>query len=251
MELSLGLAFVAGLVSFASPCVLALLPVYLAYLGEAAGSAELTSGSAELATASGTSMAGRGLRIARAPLVGQAMLFSLAFGAVFVAIGISAGLLGRGLLHLVPFAQEAAGLAVIALGILTTGVFGPVTSRFGYRLPVTSLPAGRSLRSLALGGLFAVGWSPCIGTVLGAILAMAATSEQVWLAALLLAAYSAGLALPFLAVAAALPRLAPAIDLLRRWHRPVEVVAGLFIVLMGILILTNAFTRMAGLFTPL
>jgi cytochrome c-type biogenesis protein len=251
MELSLGIAFLAGLLSFASPCVLALVPVYLAYLGEAAGSAELATGP-ELAAASGTpSVAGRGLLMARAPLVGQAVLFSLAFGAVFVVIGISAGLLGRGLLQLVPFAQEAAGVAVIALGILTTGVFGPVTSRFGYRLPVTSLPAGRSLRSLALGGLFAVGWSPCIGTVLGAILTMAATSAQVWLAALLLAAYSAGLALPFLAVAAALPRLAPAIELLRRWHRPVEVLAGLFIVLMGILILTNAFTRMAGLFTPL
>jgi cytochrome c-type biogenesis protein len=85
--------------------------------------------------------------------------------------------------------------------------------------------------------------------VLGAILAMGASSQQVGIGALLLAFYALGLALPFIAAAAALPRLKPVMTALRRWHRPVEVLAGGFIVLMGVLIYLNAFARMASLFS--
>jgi cytochrome c-type biogenesis protein len=94
-----------------------------------------------------------------------------------------------------------------------------------------------------------VGWTPCIGPVLSAILTMGFSSADVGIAAVLLIAYSAGLAVPFLAAALALPRLRPIFELLRRHHRAVEVVSGLFVIGVGILILTNAFARMAGLFT--
>lgn len=237
MEISLGLAFAAGVISFVSPCVLALVPVYLAYLGETAGSFSMQPVGGGASTA------------ARRPLLRQVALFTLSFGAVFVLIGISVGLLGASLFRLVPFAQEAAGLIVIALGLLMTGVFGPVLSRLGFQLSGISLPKGRSARSVTLGGLFALGWSPCIGPVLGTILAMGASSQQVGVAALLLAFYSLGLALPFLLAAAALPQLAPVMGALRRWHRPIEVVSGLFIVAMGVLIFLNVFARMASLFT--
>ncbi len=100
-----------------------------------------------------------------------------------------------------------------------------------------------------LGMAFAIGWTPCIGPVLGAILTMGASSQDVGVAGLLLAFYGFGLAVPFLLVAVALPQLRPVITTLRRWHRPVEVVAGLFVALMGVLIYLNAFARMAGLFT--
>ena len=239
MQLSLGLAFLAGVVSFVSPCVLALVPVYLAYLGETA-------------SALGTpDRVGRGTaaRLVQQPVLAQAALFTVSFGSIFVLMGVSVGLLGSHLFRVVPFAQEAAGLLVIALGILMTGAFGPILSRMALRPPVERLPDGRSARSVVLGAVFALGWSPCIGPVLGAILTLGASSQEVGLAALLLAFYSAGLALPFLLAAVALPQLRPLIATLRRWHRPVEVAAGLFIVVMGVLIYFDAFARMASLFT--
>ena len=237
-QISLALAFIAGVVSFTSPCVLALVPVYLAYLGETASSATLPAAS------SGTTVS----VMSRGPIIAQAGLFVAAFGVVFTLLGISVGLLG-GALFALPAARQAAGVAVIVLGLLMTGVFGPVLDRFQIGLRPERLPASRSVRSLALGGLFALGWSPCIGPVLGAILTMGASSQSAPVAGLLLVAYSAGLAVPFLLAAAALPRMTPVMAVLRRWHRQVEIAAGLFIVAMGILIFTNAFARMASLFT--
>lgn len=237
-QISLALAFIAGVISFVSPCVLALVPVYLAYLGE-------TAASAALATAGGTPTDSL---TSRAPIVGQAFLFVCAFGLVFTLLGISVGLIGTGLFAL-PAARQIAGIVVIGLGLLMTGLFGPVLDRFQIGLRPERLPASRSVRSLALGGLFALGWSPCIGPVLGAILTMGASSQSAPVAGLLLVAYSAGLAVPFLLAAAALPRMTPVMAALRRWHRQVEIAAGLFIVAMGILIFTNAFARMASLFT--
>lgn len=177
MELSLGLAFLAGVIFFVSPCVLALVPVYLAYLGETAGSIGEPVGPPR------TGLIG----VATQPVVGQVAFFTLSFGAIFVLLGTSAGLIGASLFRVVPFAREAAGLAVIALGLLMTGIFGPVLSRFSWQPPMARLPAARSARSVSLGALFALGWNPCIGPVLGAILAIGATSQQAGIAALLLA----------------------------------------------------------------
>ncbi len=112
-----------------------------------------------------------------------------------------------------------------------------------------ALPAARSARALGLGVLVGIGWTPCIGAVLGAILTMGASSADVAVAALLLTAYSAGLAVPFLAAAVALPSMKPVLDWLRRHHRAVQVVSGLFIMAIGVLIFTDAFTRIASLFT--
>lgn len=240
MEVSLGLAFVAGVISFVSPCVLALVPVYLAYLGETAAGvvAVPAGGAAPLSIGS----------IGRQALLRQAVLFTLSFAAIFVLLGVYAGLLGASLLRVIPFAREATGLAVIALGVLMTGIFGPVLSRLNFGPRLQGLPSGRSARSVTLGALFALGWSPCIGPVLGAILTMGASSQDVGVAALLLTFYALGLAVPFLLAAAALPQLRPVIETLRRWHRTVEVAAGLFVAAMGVLIYLNAFARMAGLF---
>jgi cytochrome c-type biogenesis protein len=235
MDVSLALAFAAGLLSFATPCVLALVPVYLAFLGdEAAGPSPSTVTPIEGATA------------LRQPLVGQALLFCFGFTSVFIFFGVSIGLLGSALFAIEPL-RQAAGLAVIGLGVLTTGVFGPVLDRFRSPVMATRLPAARSARSVSLGALFAIGWTPCIGPVLGAILGMGASSQNVGLAALLLVSYSAGLALPFLAASVALPQLRPLMVALRRNHRVVEVLAGLFIIAMGVLIFFDAFSRMASL----
>ena len=233
MEVSLALAFAAGLLSFISPCVLALVPIYLAFLGETAAIA-----------GSGDEAGGW-----RGPVFRQALLFIAGFSLLFVVLGTSVGIFGSFLFR-IDGARQVAGLAVIGIGLLTTGIFGPVLDRVmrvGVRTDL--LPAARSGRAVALGALVAIGWTPCIGPVLGTILTMGASSGQAWVAALLLVAYSAGLAVPFLAAAVALPRMRRLLQVLRRHHRAVQVVSGLFIMGIGVLILTNAFARMAGLFT--
>ena len=233
MDVSLALAFAAGLLSFVSPCVLALVPVYLAFLGESA------------------TVAGPGTAALkwRGPVFTQAFLFVAGFTLVFVLLGTSVGLFGSFLFR-IDLARQLAGATVIGIGLLTTGIFGPVLDRV-LRVGVRTdrLPEARGARALALGALVAVGWTPCIGPVLGAILTMGASSRDAWVAAVLLVAYSAGLAVPFLAAALALPRIQPLLNVLRRHHRAVQVVSGLFIMAIGVLILTNAFARMAGLFT--
>jgi cytochrome c-type biogenesis protein len=234
MQVSLALAFVAGLLSFVSPCVLALVPVYLAFLGESAARTDVGREASAAAL--------------RGPVVGQALLFVTGFGAVFAILGISFGLIGGYLLR-GDLARQIAGGLVIAIGVLTTGLFGSVLDRWRLALPADLLPAARSARALALGGLVAIGWTPCIGPVLGAILTMGASSRDAGLAALFLTAYSAGLATPFLATALVLPRMRPLLETLRRHHRVVEVASGIFIIGIGLLIYANAFARISGLFT--
>lgn len=232
MEVSIALAFAAGLLSFVTPCVLALLPVYLAFLGDAAAAATTSSGTVAV----------------RGSVLPQALLFVAGFTVVFVVLGTSVGILGSALFR-VQEVRQVAGIVIIVLGILTTGVFGPVLGRMRIGLDAGVLPTARSARALALGALVAVGWAPCIGPVLGAILTMGASTGSAPIAALLLVAYSAGLAVPFLAAAVALPRLRPLLDALRRHHRAVQVVSGLLIIGIGVLVYLNAFATLAGLFT--
>ena len=124
---------------------------------------------------------------------------------MFIVVGTSLGIIGQPL-FCIPAMRQVAGLAVIALGMLTTGIFGPVLDRFRIGIDPSARPAARSLRA-ALGALVAIGWTPCIGPVLGAILTMGASSDRPRVVALLLTAYSLGLAVPFLAAAVAFPRM--------------------------------------------
>jgi cytochrome c-type biogenesis protein len=236
VELSLALAFAAGVVSFLTPCVLALVPVYLAVLADAA------------VEATGPVVGTRSVLL-------QAGLFSLGFSTIFILLGLSAGLIGFYLFR-DPIARQIAGVIVIILGLLMTGLFGPVLDQLPNPSPGPRpsdagnppSPATRAWRSLGLGAVVAVGWTPCIGPVLGATLALGASSQDVGAAALLLAAYSAGLALPFLLAAAFLPRLTPALRWLRAHAHPIQVASGLAVAGVGVLIVLDAFTRLAGLF---
>jgi cytochrome c-type biogenesis protein len=232
-EVSVAVALAAGLLSFISPCVLALLPVYLAFLGNAAVADD---------TGSGTVTA------TRAQVLPQAVLFVAGFSVLFIVLGTSIGLLG-GPLFRIPEVRQLVGVLVIVLGLLTTGVFGPVLDRLRVGVSPELLPAARSTRALALGGLVAIGWTPCIGPVLGAIFTMGASSGSALAVAVLLTAYSIGLAIPFIIAAFAFPTLRPLVAFLRRHHRAVQVVTGLLIVAIGVLIYMNAFATLAGLFT--
>lgn len=235
-DISLAVAFAAGVLSFISPCVLALVPVYLAFLGNAA------------ADTGGATSHGGEMSISRSAILPQALLFIGGFSIVFIVLGTSIGLVGAPLFR-IPEARQVAGVAVVVVGVLTTGVFGPVMDRFSLHVNATSLPATRGIRAAALGSLVAIGWTPCIGPVLGAIFTMGASSGSAPVVALLLTAYSLGLAVPFLAAAIAFPRMRPLVEALRRNQVAVRVVTGLLIVAIGVLIYLNAFAQLATLFT--
>jgi cytochrome c-type biogenesis protein len=230
-DVSIAVAVAAGALSFLSPCVLALLPVYLAFLGGAAaqGDGSVASG-------------------ARAAVLPQALLFVAGFSVLFVVLGTSLGLVGAPLFR-IPEARQAAGLVVILLGLAMTGLFGPVLDRLSIGIDPGWLPTARSARALGLGALVAIGWTPCIGPVLGAIFTMGASSGSAPVVAVLLTAYSIGLAVPFLIAAIALPRIRPLIGWMRRHHRVVQAISGVLIVGIGVLIFLNAFARLATLFT--
>lgn len=240
------LAFTAGLVSLLSPCVLALVPAYIAYLSSSA-------------------LPGGG----RWRLVGRSVLFVLGFSTIFVLLGASATALGRQLWANRSIVRQLAGLLVVLLGLHQLGLFRlgflDVERRLVTRLPAAGArsgssgqaPAGpRGLLSRLSGGpwgafvvgmAFAAGWSPCVGPVLASILLMAGTSETLGAGTALLSLYAAGMALPFLLMAALMERGAGRVTRwLGRHGSWVERASGALLILIGVALYTNFFLRLPG-----
>jgi cytochrome c-type biogenesis protein len=224
-SLSLGVAFAAGLLSFLSPCVLPLVPVYIGYL-------------------TGRSVTG-GASNWRFRIL-HALLFVLGFGAVFVALGATAGLVGQVLTRYLGILVQVGGLLLIVLGMHMAGLL---------KLPGLDaqrrLASGRIARpgygtSLLLGGLFALGWTPCVGPVLAAVLMLAADAHTVAQGSTLLAMYALGLGLPFLAMAAALEALMPVLRRVSRYSRWISVVSGALLVALGFLMSTGLYGTLFG-----
>lgn len=210
-------ALLAGVLSFLSPCVLPIVPAYLGRLA---------------ALGTGTS---------RMP---HALLFTCGFSAIFIALGISAGYVGGATGRLLPILQIPVGVAVAIGGLHLAGILRiPQLDRM--RAP-TPILRGGYLGSLLLGAAFSIAWTPCIGVVLGAILGIAAAGSNAAGAALLLALYSLGLALPFLALAAVADRspatLQRLMGRLRGGTRAAGIVGGLLVASIGVLIATGGLT---------
>jgi len=206
----LGLAFLAGLISFLSPCVLPLVPSYLGVIGGA-----------------------------RAPIL-RAGGFILGFGVVFIALGATASALGSLLAPHKILLGRIAGVLIVFFGLSMLGAF-----RLGFMMRDTrGLASADKYGPVALGAAFAFGWSPCLGPVLGSILGLAASSASLGSGVGLLAVYTLGLAVPFLLAALLWERLG-----LRRLNRytPVfEKVGGAVLVIVGLLMASGEFTRLAG-----
>lgn len=222
--MTLAIAFLGGVVSCLSPCVIPVIPVFMSNV---AGGA-----------APGAAFAGSGLTAARRY---RAVGFLLGFAGIFVALWVSLGLVGFALFDVVPAARQIAGLAIVALGIATIVGWQPMLT-FG-----RSGGAGSFGGSFLLGAGVAVGWTPCIGPTLGAILTLAAASQTVWSGAALLVAYGMGMAVPILVIGLGLTRLKPVTRALIRHHRAFQVGSGLLIVGVGVLVASNSFGRLAGL----
>jgi cytochrome c-type biogenesis protein len=221
-------AFLAGVVSFSSPCCLPLLPGYVAYV-------------------SGNTAA---QRQPAARTMTAASLFTLGFGLTFTALGASASWLGGLLLATRPGLVRAAGVLVAAVGVLTLLAAEPrVLVRERRLLALHRVPSG-PVFAAPLGAAFALGWTPCIGPVLAGLLAAAAASPTAGTGAALLGVYSAGLAVPFLLLAWAVARgrRGGGVGLLGRHHRLLARIGGGLLVVMGAAMVAGWWTQ---LFAPL
>jgi len=218
-------AFAVGFISFLSPCVLPLVPGYLsAVSGVSIG--ELRSGE-------------RG----RVSVLGPALVFCAAFTLVFVALGMVATGLGTTLDHHRRLLETIAGSVIVALGVFF--LLSPFVPRLNREWRVDALMArAGSGGPLLAGAAFAIAWTPCVGPTLGSILSAAATRDTVGQGGLLLAVYSAGLAVPFLLTAVAFNRATSAFGWLRDRYVVVTALSGAVLIGMGLLLLTGELTQL-------
>jgi cytochrome c-type biogenesis protein len=217
-------AFAVGFLSFVSPCVLPLVPGYLS-------------------TISGVSFAdlqeGRG----RAQILGPALLFCLAFAAMFVALGMTATGLGQTLQDNRDLLRKIAGITLGVMGVLFIAtLFVPLLNK-QYR-PEQLLRRARTGGPIVAGLAFAIAWLPCTGPTLGAVLTAASTKSTVGQGGLLLAFYALGLAVPFLLSALAFSTFSGIFKFFRNHHRAITLISGVVLVAMGVLLYTNELTRL-------
>jgi cytochrome c-type biogenesis protein len=217
-------AFVAGLLSFLSPCVLPLVPSYIGFL---------------------TGMALPELARRRRVALLHALLFVTGFSLVFILLGATATALGRALNLYQLWLQRVGGVLIIGFGLVCLGVVRIGALGRERRVQLEEKPVGY-LGSALVGMAFAAGWTPCIGPVLGAILGLAATSDDLTRGMLLLGFYSAGLAVPFLLAAWGVESFLGWFQRFRRYLPWVMRASGALLVFVGVLLLTGEFTRLAG-----
>ena len=255
-NLTILVAIGAGLISFLSPCVLPLVPAYLGQLTAAA--------------VSGSAVAADGTVVSRSRWAAfrHALAYVAGFGTVFTFLGVTATFAAAGLSPWMPVLRQVGGAILVLLGLNLAGVLripalerswrpldagasasmasatgtmafaAPGTPSFGDRLGGRIVSRrGGWLASFGLGAIFAVGWTPCIGVILGGILTMASTSGTIAQGGILLLAYTAGLGLPFLAIAAVYDRAPGLLRPLVRHGQAVSVIGGLLVVGIGLAML--------------
>ena len=232
------LAFAAGVLSVTSPCCLPLIPGYVSYITSTAGG-EATAGARSIAVSSRAP--------ARSCVLWSALLFVAGFGIVFTALGAGASAVSAALLDNRLPLMRVGGVVIIVMGLVLAGVVRLPALMREYRLELSRVRAGPA-GAMPLGMAFAIGWVPCIGPVLAGILTLAASNASVGEGAALLAIYSAGFGVPFVALALAASRLESIVRWLHRHARAVELSGAGVLVLMGVLLVTNQWLR---LFAPL
>jgi cytochrome c-type biogenesis protein len=233
-DVSLIAAFAAGFLSFVSPCVLPLIPGYISFV-------------------SGVSV--EEMRADAAPTTSRVQVFitSLAFvigfSLVFIALGASATAIGKFLFSKLPLLSKIAGVILIVFGLHTMGVFRLAFLETEKRVHAQRKPAG-PLGAMLVGIAFAFGWTPCIGPILGGILAIAGSRNSVGEGITLLAVYSLGLGIPFLLTSLAINRFFGAAKRIRRYYHAIELTSGALLVVIGVLILTGQLTLIVRMLQP-
>ena len=226
-NVTVGLAALAGLASFLSPCVLALVPAYVGYLGSRS------------VTPTGQVVENRWQTFS------HGVAFVLGFSLVFVALGAAASAVGYLLFDLRIWLSRLGGLLVILFGLHTMGVVHIRWLDMDTRRHERPDPSLGYLSSALMGVFFSAGWAPCVGPVLGAILTLALNTARLDQGVILLSAYSAGLAVPFLLAALGIGRVTGWLRKHRRAVRTVSVAMGALLVVVGVLLFTGALERLA------
>ncbi|MDD2366130.1 MAG: cytochrome c biogenesis protein CcdA [Desulfuromonadaceae bacterium] len=223
-------AFIAGLLSFLSPCVLPLIPSYVMYITGISYSdlhAENPS------------------HIIRQKTIVHSLSFILGFTSVFVLLGASATYIGSFLHQHSTVIRKVGGVILVLMGVHVTGIF-PIRFLLGEkRVQIRHKPAGY-VGSFLVGIAFAAGWTPCIGPILAAILAVAATEERVYQGIMLLLVYSVGLGLPFFLSALAMDRFLALFNRFKKYIHICEIITGILLVIVGILIYSNWLSRLSA-----
>lgn len=227
-SLSFVFAFVAGLLSFLSPCVLPLVPVYLASL---AGPEIFES------------KAGK----RRIPIFLHSLSFVIGFTIVFTIMGAGAGLAGFAIGAHLTLIRNIAGILLIAFGVFMLVALKVPRLNFEKRLTPTQSRTTSYLRSFLTGSIFCLAWTPCIGPILGGVLTLAGESATAWSGASLLAIYSLGLGIPFLIIGAAFDSITPLLKRIRRYSTAIYIISGAVLIWIGIFIITGRLTLLTGI----
>ena len=233
MNESVGLlvAFTAGVLSFLSPCVLPLIPSYLSFV-------------------TGMSLEDLQEGVDRKATLIHSLLFVVGFSMIFITLGASASFLGAYLRYYEVWIARIGGAVIVVLGLHLTGILRIAPLLRERRVHINDKPAGY-LGTIGVGAAFGAGWTPCIGPVLGAILTLAGTQDTVWAGVSLLSVYSLGLAVPFLISALALDWFLGVFSRFRRFLPMVEKASGVMLILLGLLLMTGAFTILSTWLIPI
>lgn len=227
-NISLAMAFIAGILSFLSPCILPLIPAYLSYL----------TGNAITDLAEGKS---------KKDLLLKASGFILGFSLVFILMGATASKLGKFFTEYQYILRQIGGILIIILGIHLTGLI-KIKWLYQEKRLLTVSEKNRGLGSVFVGMAFATGWTPCIGPILSAILIYAGSTETVSSGILLLMAYSLGLAIPFMATALAIGKFTVYFRKFSKYLNLIAILSGILLIITGILIFTNKLAMLSGLY---
>ena len=224
-------AFFAGILSFLSPCVLPLVPAYISFMsGVSVDELQRSSHRGE---------------VLRQTLF-TSLTFIVGFSLVFVLLGATATTIGKFLLTQFGLMSKIAGIIIILLGLHFLGLFKKTLSFLNYekRFHVHQIRAGMP-GAFLIGLAFAFGWTPCVGPILGPILFLAGGQQTVWQGILLLSVYSLGLGVPFLLTAIATQKFFHLFNTVKRYFHLIEMVSGIFLLLIGVLIFTGRFSLLA------
>jgi cytochrome c-type biogenesis protein len=225
-QVTIGLAFLAGLASFLSPCVFSLVPAYIGYLGGRAVGGEATESNRFITFTHG-------------------LAFVLGFSVVFIILGVATAAFGRLLFDLRFILSNVGGIIVMLFGLHMIGVFR--ISFLEYDTRVQKVPDRKwgYLSSAMMGVFFSAGWAPCVGPVLGSILPLSLNGGSVSSGVSLLSAYSAGLAIPFLIAALGVGWVSITLRKYGKIMHYVEIAMGVVLVILGFMLFSGIFERIA------
>ena len=223
--LSLGTAFIAGLASFLSPCVLPLVPAYVGYLGGRTAFEDKESDQN------------------RWSVFSHGLAFVIGFSLVFILLGIATSALGSLLIEARNWLEKIGGIVVVIFGLHMTGILRIPFLQYDTRKQVQPDRSRGYLSSLLMGVFFSAGWSPCVGPVLGAILTLSLSGGSVLTGGTLLAAYSAGLSIPFLIAALGVGWVTTTLRKYGKAMHYLEISMGVILIIVGNLLFWGLFER--------